>query len=228
MRKYGYLIISVFLITGCVFDGGNKDGGDKTYSAKDYFPIYPGLMFEYNQVTYATRPYDGHITKDTTYYKYVFVDDFADEYDSNNNCKIFNADGKYEELVYSESEVYNTRYYISDNKLLSLSGGHQVFFDFNVNLGESIKYQFAGNTIHQKIISDNELVTVPAGFFENCMLVEVTWTWYYSEDDISIDNTEIENFTYWIAPGVGIVKQIKTIYRDVNYNRTKELVSYSL
>jgi len=75
-------------------------------------------------------------------------------------------------------------------------------------------------------------VTVPAGAFENCAKFEVTMNSMYSITiDGSIESHEWGNaMTFWLAPGVGIVKIIEEFTEEneeMDY-LTDELISYSI
>jgi len=90
---------------------------------------------------------------------------------------------------------------------------------FPLNKGTTWKENLVGMVMHNIIESTVATVTVPAGTFNNCLLIKKL---YYNKDD---EKKAVQESLLWFAPGVGNVKVVMKNYQN-NQELTQELISF--
>lgn len=252
------LIILVAFVSGCIFDNNDdekeadngENGNGIELTAETYMPLKVGATWTYKsteteegeEYTYEyTSTIAGTTIKDNKTYFVMFDDDTQD------SMYVRIEDNILYDIL--PSEEYIAKAVSKRTGILSAAktafteqfpSGEVPFFNFNKEAGQTweiFSYSDSGEgysltfSMTGKFLG-TEKVTVPAGAFENCAKFEATMNSMYS---ITIDGSQESHewrntTTFWIAPGVGIVKIIEEFIEEneeMDFS-TDELISYSI
>jgi len=251
MKKL-FLILFIFITaftTSCIF---NSDDDEKEadngieFSAENYLPLKVGATWTYKSIgTEDTEEYTttivGTTIKNNKTYFVMFEDDTQDSIYVRIENNIL-----YEILPFEESEAkaVSKRTGILSTTKTSLPeqfpSEEVPFFDFNKEPGQTweiFSYSDSGEgysytfSMNGKLLS-TEKVTVPAGAFDNCAKFEVTILsqYSYNVEGVSESHEWRNTMTFWLAPGVALVKIIEESREDNKEidSSTDELISYSI
>lgn len=231
----------VLLPMGCSSNdnGGGGGGGSQTLTATDYIPFIIDAHWEYEdsssaEIDTSTTDIIGTVEM-MGYESYIFVD--ADG--ENDTFFVQNrSDGIYQIVLLSTAGLLrsiNTTQF-EDTMVMKMMpttfniGDSWTVYTMDTTYEETgYRYSIQMETVAQA--QGIETVLVPAGTFENCLKLFLTWSMstvvvslsdttdtLYSSDD------ESEN-TMWLAPNIGNVKSNSVHSDSIS---TSVLISYSV
>lgn len=214
------IVVIFWLATGC---GDNSPSGPSTASDAAYYPLAVGNQWVYDKE--GTISVSGITTGTISGSE---VTDITDKVPHSSGFDVFVQETSLCDTIemagqtFITDTTYTTYMNVTDEglhiytSLTDLDSVSVVPFPLEVGL----TWQFSENPpMTAEILSLTETVNVPAGTFENCMELKLTW--------VEQGNT-VENITDF-APDVGKVKNVYTqSYPPEVMTVTSQLMSYSV
>lgn len=175
-----------------------QEQGEKV-SVSDYYPLAVGNQWEYEGVGNEYASYTQKVLYSKGYKYQVMIDNGGTV-----SANIYVLNDESLVLIYSEAEVY-------DEKIVLDEVGNMEDIIIKAPLEVGTKWESQGNLC--EITDTDATVTVPAGTFENCIVIKVTYK----------ESGAFSNFYY--SKGVGLVK---SEYIDNDFEVLSLLKSYKL
>ncbi|MCK5134060.1 MAG: hypothetical protein KAR40_18160 [Candidatus Sabulitectum sp.] len=220
MKKFISVVLVLSFVVGC---GDSSPAGPHSGSDSAYYPLSVGNQWVYSRsgsISVAGIPIStisgeniaditGQVSHGEGFQVYVQEYNLSDTVDTAGQIVVLDS-------------TFTTYMNVTDAGVysyLSLAGSDSVgFVPFPLQVGAT--WQFSEEPpMTGEILSLTETVSVPAGTFENCLEMRITW--------IEAGNT-VENVTDF-APNVGRVRNVYTqSYQSVVTTVTSELMSYSV
>jgi hypothetical protein len=196
----------------------------------DYFPLRDGARYEYQHskdgwvetVTFEARDDDR------------FLLEQSEDPDGNSSVSVIDRDGddllrtSEEQLVDGQldrSIVYDPGFLRFSSAWLELGEGDEdarTYERTETEAGETAKPTAVRAHVYT-IESLSETVSVPAGRFQNCLVVRRERDLENESGAGGVDTREEQNKQFWFAPGVGKVREANLITGS-----TEELIEYDL
>ncbi len=222
MKKYIVTVLILGLIIGC--GDSTSPSGPQSGSDSAYYPLSVGNQWVYSRSgssSVAGIPIStisgenitditGQVSHGEGFQVYVQENDMSDTTDTAGQVVVIDS-------------TYTTYMNITDAGIysyVSLAGSDSVgFVPFPLEVGAT--WQFSDEPpMTGEILSMSETVTVPAGTFENCLQMRLTWV-----DATGVTVINVTDF----APNVGRVRNVFTMsYGTMVTTITSVLMSYSV